>query len=62
MQSLVDKYSKKELESIVKISSSYRDLARKLGYTSFSGDLKKNLEEKISQFNTDILNCIKSQQ
>lgn len=58
MKSLVDEYTQEELVNIVKISTSYKDLAKKLGYTSFSGDLKKLLEKKFSNFDTSHFNKV----
>ena len=52
MNSLVDKYTQQELEQIVQLSTSYKDLAQKLGYTAFSSDLKYFLENKFSDFDT----------
>ena len=52
MDSLVDKYTQQELEQIVQLSTSYKDLAQKLGYTAFSSDLKYFLENKFSDFDT----------
>lgn len=51
--SLLNKYSKQELENIVKQSLSYKDVAKLLGYTSYSGDLCNNVKEKIKFFNID---------
>lgn len=48
--SLIDNYSQKELKQIVEQSNSFHELAKKLGYASFSGDLKKFLEKKIENF------------
>lgn len=56
MKSLVDKYTQEELANIVKISISYKDLAKKLGYMSFSGNTKKFLERKFSNFDTSHFN------
>ncbi len=50
---LIDKYSKEELEKIVKASNSWRDLSRKLEYNCNSGDLKAVLQKRIKQYNID---------
>ena len=50
MSSLIDNYNENELQQIIEQSNSFRELARKLGYTAFSGDLKNFLEEKIEKF------------
>lgn len=45
----LDKYSKEQLEQIVKESESYKDVARKVGYTnSCSGDTLKKVQKKIN--------------
>lgn len=56
MNSIIDNYTEEELEQIVKLSNSYRDLAKKIGYTSFSGDLKIFLEEKTKNFDKSHFN------
>ena len=56
MKSLVDNYTEEELKQIIELSNSYRELARKLGYTSFSGDLYNTLKEKVSNFDTSHFN------
>lgn len=56
MKSLVDNYTEEELKQIIELSNSYRELARKLGYTSFSGDLYNALKEKVSNFDTSHFN------
>ena len=49
---LIDAYSEEELQEIVSFSLSYKDVARALGYNSYSGDLKKLLEKRLSKFDT----------
>ncbi len=50
---IIDQYTKAELEQIVSISTSYRDLARKLGYSNTcSGDTVKNLKKWFEDFDT----------
>ena len=56
MKTLVDNYTDNELKQIVKMSKSYINLAKKIGYTSFSGNLKIFLEERFSQFDTSHFN------
>lgn len=51
--SLLDSYSKEELSLIVSNSNSWRDLSRKLGYNSNSGDLKFRIQKRIEEFNID---------
>jgi hypothetical protein len=51
--SIVDNYTNEELQHIIAISNSYKDLARKLGYSnSCSGDTIKALKEKVKDFDT----------
>ena len=57
MNSIIDNYTEEELEQIVKLSNSYRDLAKKIGYTSFSGDLKIFLEERTKNFDKSHFNA-----
>ena len=47
--SLIEKYSKQELEQIIQLSSSYTDFAKRLGYTSFSGDLCNRIKEVLKE-------------
>lgn len=49
---LIDAYSEEELQEIVSFALSYKDVARALGYNSYSGDLKKLLEKRLSKFDT----------
>lgn len=50
---IIDQYTKTELEQIVSISTSYHDLARKLGYSNTcSGDTIKNLRKWFEDFDT----------
>lgn len=44
---LIDQYSKEEFNQIVLLSTNYHELAQKLGYTSFSGDLCNRIKERI---------------
>lgn len=50
---ILEQYNQEELEQIVKFSTSYRDLAKRLGYShSCSGDTVKNLKEWFKDFDT----------
>lgn len=51
MASLLDKYNKEQFTQFVQESTSYRDLAKKLGYQSFSGTLSKQLQNKMEFYN-----------
>ena len=44
---LIDKYTKEELEQIVQQSASLREILKKMGYTSCSGDTYKVIKEKF---------------
>lgn len=51
--SYFDNYSQQEIENIVKISNSYKDFARKIGYcNSPSGVVITNLKEKLQNYDT----------
>lgn len=48
-----ENYTTEEIENIVKLSTSYKDFARKIGYSnSPSGDTIKSLEKKLEGYNT----------
>ena len=51
--SLLTSYTEDELDQIIKVSNSWRDFARNLGYNAYSGKLKKILEEYCIQKNKD---------
>ena len=53
MSSLVDKYSKYELENIVNNSFSLKEVIDKLGYNTHSGNNSKTVKNKISMYNID---------
>lgn len=48
---LIDKYTNDEFIDFIKNSFSYRELARKIGYKSYSGDLSQILKNKIFELN-----------
>lgn len=50
-KALIDEYSQEELEKIVKHSTSYKEVARKIGYTAFSGSQLKTLKSRFEKFN-----------
>lgn len=50
----IDEYSIDELKHIVGISKSYRDLAKNLGYRSFSSAVKELISKRIINYNLDI--------
>lgn len=53
MNTIYDQYSQDEIEQIISISSSWKDFARKLGYSSSpSGDTLKMLQQKAADFDT----------
>ena len=51
--SLLNQYSDDEFTQIVRLSTSYMDLSKKLGYNSYSGDLIATFKERIEQLNID---------
>ena len=51
---LIDKYSKKELEQIVKESFSIKEVIDKLGYSTHSGSNNKTVKNRIKKYNIDI--------
>lgn len=46
--SLIDNYTKQELENIIQKSSSYKDVAQRIGYTGYSGDLCNLIKNTIN--------------
>lgn len=50
-QALVDKYSKEELEAIVKSSNSIREVIDKLGYSTVSGNNSVTVKNRIEKYN-----------
>ena len=52
-KSLLDQYSREELQSIANISESWSDYSRKLGYVSNSGPQLAKVKEKAQQENID---------
>lgn len=50
-QALVDKYSKEELEAIVKSSNSIREVIDKLGYSTVSGNNSATVKNRIEKYN-----------
>lgn len=51
--SLLSEYSDEDFLQIVKMATSYRDLSKKLGYNSHSGDLMNMLKKRIESLNVD---------
>lgn len=51
---LVDNFTKEELEQIVNESYSYRDVVKKVGYTTVSGGNTKTVKSRIEKYNIDI--------
>ena len=54
MAAIVDKYSKEELEQIVKQSNSIKEVVGKLGYQTFGGRNSETVKNKINKYNIDI--------
>lgn len=55
---LIDKYSKEELEQIVKQSSSLNEVIDKLGYATHSGSNSKTVKKRLDAFGIDYSNFI----
>lgn len=54
MKTYFDNYTQEELEQIIKLSTSYKDFARKIGYSnSPSGDTLKNIKKKCQELSLD---------
>ena len=53
-RSLIDNYSKEALEEIVQQSYCYRDVLKKIGYYTVTGNANDALKKKIAQYNIDI--------
>lgn len=51
---IIDKYSKEELENIIKNSFSYKEVLDKLGYSTHSGSNNEILKRKIDEYNINI--------
>ncbi len=54
MAAIIDKYSKEELEQIVKQSNSIKEVVGKLGYQTFGGRNSETVKNKINKYNIDI--------
>ena len=54
MAALIDKYSKEELEQIVKQSLSMKEVIDKLGYATHSGSNNQTVRSRIEKYNIDI--------
>lgn len=54
MESLIKKYSKEQLEQIIKNSNCYSDVLRKLGYETTHGSNHITLKKYIKLYNIDI--------
>lgn len=52
-KALVDNFTKEELEQIVKNSHSYRDVIKKVGYTTVSGGNTKTVRNRIEKYEID---------
>lgn len=53
VNALVDNFTKEELEQIVKESYSYRDVIKKVGYTTVSGGNTKTVRKRIERYGID---------
>lgn len=50
---LIDLYSKEELETIVKGSSSLAEVVHKIGYSTHSGDNNATLKNRLKEYGID---------
>ena len=50
---IVDNFTKEELEQIVQESNSYRDVIKKVGYSTVSGGNTKTVRNRIEKYNID---------
>lgn len=57
---IIDKYTKEELENVVKNSSSMREVIKKLGYATVGGNNNKTVKERIERYNIDISHFTKT--
>ena len=53
MSAIIDKYTKEELEYIVKNSSSIKEVVLKLGYTTNSGSNSETVKSRLKKYNID---------
>lgn len=53
MNALIDKYSKEELEAIIKSSNSLAEVIDKLGYSTHGGSNHITVKKRIEQYNID---------
>lgn len=51
--SILNSYSTEEFNEIVQSSFSLKDVARNLGYVSYSGDLSNAIKKRIEKENID---------
>ena len=54
MAAIIDKYSKEELEQIVKQSNSIKEVIGKLGYQTSGGRNSETVKNKLNKYNIDI--------
>ena len=52
--SLIDNFSKDELEQVVKESSSMAELIDKIGYSTHSGSNRDTVRKRLKQYNIDV--------
>lgn len=51
---LLDNYTKEELEKIVKLSLSYKEVLNKLGYTTYNGRNTDTLKKYLNKYNIGV--------
>ena len=58
-KTIYDNYTEEEIKNIIKNSSSWKDFARKLGYSNTpSGDTLKMLQKKAEKYDTSHFSII----
>lgn len=53
-KAIIDKYTRDELEQIVKSCNSYRQIVKKVGYISGSGSNVETVKKRIEKYNIDV--------
>ena len=53
MPTLVDKYSREELENFVQQAHSYKEVLKLLGYSSCNGNSYKTIQKRIEEYKID---------
>lgn len=54
MSAIIDKYTPEQLKQIVQNSNSYRQVVKKVGYTTESGSNVETVKKRIEKYNIDV--------